>query len=258
MREDENIPRRPRPGLPLNEEDLAMAMGMEREEEEGAAAPAAPPFSFAKLFVTIALAAPVAVFLAMMVMDLYPAFARMTGLREEAAGAQRIVKTDAEKAKEKEGPLAGLAEAIRASSRDIAAAVGRQTEAVLKLAGRKPDVVKVEAPEVRVKVPERAPAPAQAAQRPKIVVVKVPTAEKFDLAYEKQKILELSGVDIDDPVSGSKPFDAVKSRDALKEVIRSLDAIIAASRDHAEVGDFLKGNALEAKKLARQALSRMK
>ncbi|MGK7345205.1 MAG: hypothetical protein ACNS63_05295 [Candidatus Nitrospinota bacterium M3_3B_026] len=258
MEKDEGAPRRSRPGLPLNEEDLAMAMGMEREEEDRVhEAPAAPPFSFAKLFVTIALAAPVAVFLALMVMDFYPGFARMAGLREEKIIAPEVEKAGAGESEKEKDPLAGLAESIQKSNRDLVAAVNRQTEAALKLAEKKPDVIKVEAPEVKIKPPSQAKAPV--VEGPRIVVVKVPTAEKFDLAYEKKKILELSGVDLDDPISASsKPFSAMESRDALKEVIRSLDEIIASSRDHEEVGEFLKNNALEAKKLARQALSRMK
>lgn len=264
MEDSGETPKRTRAHLPLNEEDLALAMGEEMGHEERARH-AALPFSFGKLFLSIVLAAPVAAVLVLAAMDLYPMISESIGLRqpEEKAPAESVVERKEKPSDSKtDEKLAKLMDSLAKFNKNLVTALNKQTDAVLKLANKKPDVIKVEAPELKLKtpeikvnVPER---PAPVVEQPRIVVVKVPTMEKFDLAYEKRKVLELAGVDLDDPVTGPEPFENIKSREALKEVIRALDAIIAASRDHEEVSDFLKNNALEAKKHVQERLRKVK
>ena len=255
---DETRKRRPRPPLPLSEEDLTAVM----EEHSTEGTESASPFWRAVL--SIVLAAPVAAFLVLIIIDIYPTFALKTGLREPPPISAPAMPAEPEPKKE-DKQLEKLIKAFEKSNRALVKAISKQTGAVLKLAEKKPDVIKVEAPKIEkieVKVPKQA-APGQNVERqaaapPKIIVVKVPSGEKFDLEYEKRKILELANVDLDDPVTGPDVFQDVKSRDVLKEIIRSLNAIIAAARDHEEVSDFLKSNALEAKKRAVKRLSELK
>ena len=247
-------PNRPRGHLPFNEEDLALAMGGEHdsyeEREVGACA-----VSYVKIFFTLVFAAPVAAFLAMAAMDIYPAVTEIVGIR---APEPLVIKAvEPVKSESASGEKLGkLIQSVEKSNKALVNAVNKQAAAVLKLANKKPGVIKVEAPNIKLEAPKNSK--TQAVASPQIVVVKVPSQERFNLSYEKEKILKLSGVDLDDPVTDSNPFAKVKSRDALKEIVRSLDAIIAASRYHDEVGDFLKGNALKAKRFAAESLAKTK
>ncbi len=244
--------------FPLNEEDIAQAFGdVDTEPEE----PVEKEHStgFFRLFITIVLAAPVAAFLTLIVMDIYPPIAETIGLRSATITA---LPEDSVTKPGKADSFTALLKAMQKSNKSLAAAMNRQADAIKKLAAKKPGTVKVTIPPIKIpeikippiKFPAQPKAQVSITQQ-KIVVVRVPSREKFDLAYEKQKILELSGVDLDDPVTGSQIFSKIKSWDALKEVIRSLDDIIAAARDHDEVTDFLKANALKAKKYATKRLS---
>ncbi|MBI4829708.1 MAG: hypothetical protein HY804_13040 [Nitrospinae bacterium] len=232
---DEPNARAPRKGpLPLNEDDLALAFGAAAEAIREPAPPPAPGFSFIKLFIVIVLAAPLATVLALAAADGYERYAKPLGFRASPAPAPEAPARDA---------LAPLVAQFKALQDSLAAALNKQTEAIAALAGR---------------AAESASPPAAAPAETKIIVVKVPSRETFDLDYEKQKIRELAGIDMDDPITNSAPFDKLASRDAVKELIRSFDAIIAAARDHDEVSAFLKSNALEGKKHATSRLRKLK
>lgn len=247
-----------RRGLPLAEDDIAQAFGRVKENLEPVEVENnTGGFSYPKLVLAIALSAPLATFLSLLVIDLYDPFAQSVGLR-----ATQVIETSVvvEKKDSGDDKFTKLLGSIEKSNRQMVSAIKKQTtaitkqasaitkqgEAVTKLANKKPSVIKVE------------PARAGKVPAPKLVVVRVPSHDKFELAYEKQKVLELSGLDLDDPVAGTNPFKSLNSRDALKETIRALDTIIAAAKDHAEVGDFLKSNSLKAKKYALKRLSKLK
>jgi len=235
-----------RGGLRLNKEDEALAYGELPEDSDFEAETHVHVVSYIKLFFTIVISAPVAVFLSLMVYDAYSGFAVSVGLKKEmpvheSARPAPLVKTD--------DKLGEWLNAFDKSNRRLGASLEKQTSAILKLANKKPQIVKVE---------NRRKGKKTKASDTKIIVIKVPSREKFDLNYEKQKIYELAGVDMDDPITNAKPFNAIKSRDVLKELIRSFNLIIAASRDHDEVGDFLKNNAMTGKKHATRRLKKVR
>ncbi len=259
---------RVRVNLPLDDDDRAIIYGRrETDNDDGektdeSRRPAVNgSISYLKLFLAIVLAAPFATLLALTVMELYPG----------GAGDQETVVTEPVKLPDKEPAvvakqprpnndqnvkIVAMLDSINKTNRSLVTALQKQTEAILKIAEKKPEAATGEetgpAPvqEIKVDIPKMPP--------PKVIVVKVPSRDRFDLSYEKQKVLQLSGVDLDDPVTGAGQFGKIQSRDALKETIRSLDAIIAASRDHQEVSDFIKTNALAAKKFASQRLKSLK
>ncbi len=246
MKDDrDKTSRRKKMNLPLSDDDFALAYGESGADDLEYEEPF-HPVSYIKLFFAIVFAAPVATFLALAVIDLYSGFAVSAGLRKPQPLPAPVVKKEPSGESEK---LLKLVEAFDKSNKKLLAAIGKQTEAIIKLAEKKPVTIKVESPKGSGQVK---------AQPPKIVVVKVPSREKFDLNYEKQKVLELAGIDLDDPVTNSKPFNSIKSRDVLKELIRSFDLIIAAARDHDEVSDFLKSNAMTAKKYATRRLKKVR
>ena len=231
---DQPNDRAPRKGpLPLSEDDLALAFGAAAESAHEPAPAPARGFSFVKLFFVIVLAAPLAATLALAAADGYERLAARLGMRPQSA--PEAPSTAA---------IAPLVAQLKASQDALAASMAKQTAAIAALAQRASE--------------PPAPTPAAAPAEPKIIVVKVPSRETFDLDYEKQKIRELAGIDMDDPITNSAPFDKLASRDAVKELIRSFDAIIAAARDHDEVSAFLKSNALEGKKHAARRLQKLK
>jgi hypothetical protein len=230
--------------LPVEEEDLAPVMGRAGGEERPASLHHAPrPLTAGRLLVTLILAAPVATVLSAAALDLYAGLAPIGGPRPMATDEPAAVEpAPAAMGKPSAGiDIARLADVFEKSDRRIAAALETQAAALAKLAERKPDVVTVEAK----------------AAAPTIMVVKVPTREVFDLAYEKKKILDMAGIDIDDPVTAADLFDDVTNRTVMKEVIRALDEI-ATHKDEPEVDSFLLSNVLTAKKHARDRLKKLK
>lgn len=212
-------------------------------------------FSFGKLFVTIVVAAPIAAILSLTAIDAYKSFMKeSTEVSDETAESLKKVPTDQDK-------VAKIVSAINKSNGKVASAIKKQTEAInkqtaslrkqtdaiKKLANRKPDIINVEAKSGAAPVPVA----------PKVIVVKVPVSEKFDLAYEKQKVLDLVAVDLDDPVMSIKVFANVTSKEALREAINSFNAIIKASKTRKGITPFLKKNALSAKKFAGQRLKQL-
>jgi len=229
--------------LPLNDEDLELAYGGSSMDEEHDEYYAYQGISFIGLALAIILSAPVATFLALVVMDIYPDLAISVGLRNPEPAITQVAPAPVTKVAEREESLAKWIGAFEKSNRELVTAINKQSKTLADIANKKPDIIKVESEGAR----KSAPTQIKVAS-PKVIVVKVPTREKFDLEYEKQKVLELSGVDLDDPVASSRPFDRIKSRDTLKELKRSLDLIISNARDHDEISDFMKKNALTAKR----------
>lgn len=224
--------------LPLSEDDMATAFGGARPVDEQEHFAPVFAISYIKMFFTIILAAPFAALLVVIVLEGYDTVATVTGLRQAPVIEEPEETADKSQMKnfEENERFAKLVKAFERNNNKIVRAINKQTAATLKLANKKPDTIKV--------MPQ------------KIVVVKVPTSEQFNLAYEKGKVLELAGIDLDDPVSGPAQFANVRSKAALREVIRSLDAIIKASKYDKKISSFLKGNALKAKKYAKQRLSK--
>ncbi len=243
MNRYEENPKRGKGDLPLNDEDLELAYGGSHLDEEHDEYYAYQGISFIRLALAIILSAPVATFLALVVMDIYPDLATSMGLRKPEPVITQADPVAVAKVAEKDESLAKWIGAFERSNRELVAAINKQSKVLADIANRKPDVIRVES-----KTSQKSAPPQIKVASPKVIVVKVPTRERFDLEYEKQKVLELSGVDLDDPVASSKPFDRIKSRDTLKELKRSLDLIISNARDHDEISDFMKNNALTAKR----------
>ena len=264
MDKNEDIKKPRRNPLPLAEEDIRGSRAGDPTVVRPVRRKAS--VSFVKLFFTIIVAAPVAMVLSLAASDLYDKYAPMAKKPKETA-AEKIADQIPKPAPTKEpdvaqgadtGKLASLIEALEKSNKNIATALDNQTKAVEnqtksieaqgkaleKIANAKPQVSQASS--------------ARSGSTPKIIVVKVPSREKFDLQYELQKILTLSGVDLDDPLTSSHQFDAISSRGALKEVLGSLNTIIAASRNHAEVGEFLVQNSLKAKKYVQARLKKVR
>lgn len=244
---DDHISEPGRGGLRLNKEDEALAFGDISDDSDFEAEAPVYAISYIKLFFTIVIAAPVAVLLSLMAFDFYSGVAVSLGLKNEPP-AQAPLRPEPKPVAETNDKLGQWLSAFEKSNRKLTASLEKQTLAISKLADKKPQVIKVETPKVK----------ETKTRAPKIIVVKVPTREKFDLNYEKQKIYELAGVDMDDPITSAKPFNVIKSRDVLKELIRSFDLIIAASRDHDEISDFLKSNAMTGKKHTTRRLKKVR
>ncbi len=238
-------------GLRLHKEDEALAYGEIPDDGDFETEAQVFVVSYIKLFFTIVISAPVAVLLSLIVYDVYSGAAVSFGLKKE-----RIVQAPVQPAPvvKTDDKLGEWLSAFKKSNRKLVASLEKQTSAISKLANKKPQIVKIETP-IKVETPK---GKKTKTKEPRIIVIKVPSREKFDLNYEKQKIYELAGVDMDDPVTSAKPFNAIKSRDVLKELIRSFNLIIAASRDHDEVSDFLKSNAMTGKKYATRRLKKIR
>ncbi|VAX20944.1 hypothetical protein MNBD_NITROSPINAE04-318 [hydrothermal vent metagenome] len=234
-------------GLRLHKEDEALAYGEMSDDSDFETETQVYVVSYIKLFFTIIISAPVAVFLSLMVYDAYSGFAVSVGLKKERVVQAPVRPAPAPVAK-KDDKLGEWLSAFKKSNRKLVASLEKQTAAISKLANKKPQIVKIETPKGK----------KTRAKEPRIIVIKVPSREKFDLNYEKQKIYELAGLDMDDPITSAKLFNAIKSRDVLKELIRSFNLIIAASRDHDEVSDFLKSNAMTGKKYATRRLKKVR
>lgn len=248
--------------LPLTDEDLASVMD-EEYEEPATLRILSPkkPRSYAKLFFTLVFAAPCAAVLTLTVIDVYDLYSPAFPWVKKPEIKEQVIKP-APKIKPKPKPeesatsidskkFAALIASLEKSNQSLIAvlkkqgvAAEKQIKALEKIAKAKPDVVKITTS-------------SGGGGGAKIIVVKVPSREKFDLGYELQKILDLAGVDLDDPIT-STSFGSISSRDSLKEILNSLNAIIAASRDHDEVGEFLKSNAMTAKKIVQARLRKIR
>lgn len=237
---EDHISKPGREGLPLHKEDEALAYGELSDDSDFDVETPVFVISYIRLFFTIVIAAPAAVLLSLMVHDIYSSVAVGVGLKNEPPAQALIQPVPEAKTDDRLGEWLS---AFEKSNRELVASLEKQTAAILRLAEKKPGIIKVESPKGKAS---------------KIIVVKVPSREKFDLNYEKQKIYELAGVDMDDPITSAKLFNVIKSRDVLKELIRSFNLIIAASRDHDEISDFLKSNSMTGKKYATRRLKKVR
>ena len=197
-------------------------------------------YPFVKLFLAICLSAPVAAFLATKVIANFGANpgAIAPSINAQAGGED----------------LSALIASQEKSNIKIAEAIGAQTSALEKLTAAVSATLATKAPEPAADGSE----PTKAMEKTKVILVKAPTQEPFDLGYEKIKILDLCGVDLDDPISGPEAFSKIDNVEIIKEVIHSFDIILASSKDNKEVSAFIKGNALKGRKFAIEQLKKIK
>ncbi len=221
--------------LPLHDDDMPEAFGGAKPRSTEGKPQPGRGVSYLLLFLTIVLAAPIAALLVLVVTDLYGPLSEKLGLNNEPA---IVVPAGAVANTQEEERLALWIKTIEKNNKALVYSINKQTKAILQLAKKKPGKIKI--PPAKVKV----------------IVVKVPTKESFSLKYEKKKLLDLAGLDLDDPVVETS-FDTVSSKEVLKEIIRSLDSVIKASRNNSVISSFQKNNALKAKKYAKKRLSKM-
>ncbi len=89
----------------------------------------------------------------------------------------------------------------------------------------------------------------------KILVITNQTGT-FSFKFEKQKLLELAGIDIDDPINGTETINKIKSPEILITAIDSFSNIILNGRGK-DVSDFHLKNSIEGKKLATKRLRKL-
>lgn len=198
-------------------------------------------YSYLKLFATICLAAPVAVFFSMIV---------ISGFQSEENLQPRAAAPMEETASPENRQIESLIVELEKSNGQIAAAMSAQTKALERIAAGIPEAIKGATYDAAPK--------AVSEDGPKVIVVKVPVSEPFDLGYEKIKILQLCGVDLDDPISGPGKFAEMENAEVAKEVIHSFDVILASSKEKKEVSAFIIGNALKGRKYAIEQLKKIK
>ncbi|MBI5179608.1 MAG: hypothetical protein HZA04_10175 [Nitrospinae bacterium] len=87
----------------------------------------------------------------------------------------------------------------------------------------------------------------------KVIVIRPEYPGSYSYDTEKNRIFQLSGIDMDDPISGTEQFKKIQSVEVLTALIESFDRI---ALNAAQVGssDFHVKNAIEGK---RQALKRL-
>jgi hypothetical protein len=231
--------------LPLNEDDLqAGAVGPDVNTVsliEG--------LSYQKLFLTIILAAPVAAVLAMMATDVYSALARKIGLRAETQFIAPPPPRDAVKDDDRlKSALDGLAKA----NRDISAVMEKQTAALSRIASREQapqhkDVAVAKSQKAETEPVKETAKPEPKTEKPAHRAEK----DKLSVSEARDRVEELSGVDIGEPVKSFKQFESMKSRETLRETGDALDVIIAGAKS----GGTLKKNAEKAKKIVNGRLA---
>lgn len=223
--------------LPLNEDDLRTGgVG-----QDVSSVSLIEGLSYKKLFLTIVVAAPVAAVLAMMATDIYSAIAKKIGLRPES---QFILQAPKDAGKEDERLKSSL-DAIAKANKDTAVAIEKQTAALNRLASKDAAAIKSQKTEsAQVKEPAR--------QEPKSEKP-APHASKGKLSVRdaRERVEELSGVDLSEQVASFKPFESIKSKEKLQEIADALDSIIAGAKS----GGTLKKNAEKAKKIVNDRLA---
>lgn len=223
--------------LPLSEDDLRIGGGGQDVNTvsliEG--------LSYQKLFLTIVVAAPVAAVLAMMATDVYSAIAKKIGLRSET---QFVLQSPKDAGKEDENLKATL-DGLAKANKNISAIVEKHTAALSRLASKEQasqnkdtagsKVSKAEPPQVK----ETAKPEAKDA-KPAHPAGKV----KLSVKEARERVEELSDVDLSEQGASMKPFESMKSKEKLQEIADALDSVIAGSKS----GGTLKKNAEKAKK----------
>jgi len=86
---------------------------------------------------------------------------------------------------------------------------------------------------------------------PKVVVINQGSVGGFTIQNEKQRILELGGIDIDDPIVHKNAFSKIKSKKIMDALIQSFNRILEYQNEPG-VSDFLVKNAKKGKTLAIQ------
>jgi len=84
---------------------------------------------------------------------------------------------------------------------------------------------------------------------PKVVVINQGSVDGFTVKNEKQRILELGGIDIDDPIVHKNAFSKIKSKKIMDALIQSFNRILE-NQNEPGVSDFLVKNAKKGKTLA--------
>lgn len=87
----------------------------------------------------------------------------------------------------------------------------------------------------------------------RVVIIHPDYAAVFSYDDEKNKVKELVGIDLDDPIAGSDKFGKIKSAEILSAVLGSFDRILLNAAQN-NISEFRVKNTLEAKK---QALKRL-
>jgi len=228
---------RTRSRLPLSEDDLRTGGG----GHDVSSVSLIEGLSYKKLFLTIVLAAPVAAVFAMMATDIYSAIARKIGLRSEA---QFIAQASKETGKE-DDRLKSSFDSIARANKEIAVAMERQTAALNRFASKDAAVSKA---------PKTEPAQAKETARPEPKTEKpAPPTKKGKLSVKeaRERVEELSDVDLTEHGASFKPLETMKSKEKLQEIADDLDFIIAGAKS----GGTLKKNAEKAKKIVNGRLA---
>lgn len=205
-------------------------------------------YTYLKLFAVICLAAPVAVFFSMMVISGF-----QSGT-EHSAGTKPPEPQSTpvmEKTHLNDRLIESILRELKKSNDRLAAAMTAQTKVLELMASGIPEAFR----ETAKAAP---PVPEVSVEGPKALVVKVPTAEPFDLGYEKIKILQLCGLDLDDPITGPGKLAEMENVEVVREVIHSFDIILASSRENRDVSPFIRGNVLKGRKYAIEQLKKIK
>ncbi len=84
---------------------------------------------------------------------------------------------------------------------------------------------------------------------PKVVVINPGSVDGFTIKDEKQRILKLGGIDIDDPIVHKNAFSKIKSKKIMDALIRSFNRILEYQNEPG-VSDFMVKNARKGKTLA--------
>jgi hypothetical protein len=225
---------RTRSRLPLSEDDLRPGGG----GQEVNTVSLIEGLSYKKLFLTIVVAAPVAAVFAMMSTDIYSAIARKIGLRSEA---QFIVQAPKDAGKEDERLKPSL-DSIAKANKELAVALERQTAALNRFASKD---------SATVKSPKAEPAQAKETAKPEPKNEKPAHKAKLSVKEARERVEELSDVDLSEQGSSVKPFETMKSKEKLQEIADALDTIIAGAKS----GGTLKKNAERAKKAVNSRLA---
>lgn len=92
----------------------------------------------------------------------------------------------------------------------------------------------------------------------KVVVIYPERAGTFSFKREKKRLYELSGLDIDDPIQGSKVIEKIKSVELLVAMVESFDRIIDNAGRKNEVSGFHVKNSIEGKRMALKKIRQLR
>jgi hypothetical protein len=223
--------------LPLNEDDLRTgAVGQDVNSVsliEG--------LSYQKLFLTIVVAAPVAAVLAMIATDIYSTIAKKIGLRSET---QFVLQSPKDAGKEDERLKSSL-DAIAKSNKEIAVAMERQTAALNRFTSK--DAAGSKSPKAEPAQVKETAKPEAKDAKPAHPAGKV----KLSMKEARERVEELSDVDLNEQGASMKPLESMKSKEKLQEIADALDSVIAGAKS----GGTLKKNAEKAKKVVNGRLA---